>query len=110
MSTLHVVGRLRGGAEVDSKNLSAVADRLGISLSSLPDMITMDDDPTDPRAEMSCGHAITASSCYSYAAACTGTGTSTTVTLTRNPHNHTTTQPQTLDHHNKRDPTFFSVV
>ncbi|CAG8623819.1 24936_t:CDS:10 [Cetraspora pellucida] len=52
-STLHLVLRLPGGANVKSHDPDG-----GVELTNEPDMITWEDDPDNLRAKMPCGHAI----------------------------------------------------
>jgi len=61
-STIFLVLRLHGGDDEKRHN----PDDPDVELTNEPDMITFDDDPTNPRAKMPCGHGITPESLTAY--------------------------------------------
>ena len=64
-SVVHLVQKLLGGTE-DRRLPTSAAElrRLGITTTSARDTLTWSEDPSDPRAVMSCGHAFTAQSVF----------------------------------------------
>ncbi|XP_035692562.1 uncharacterized protein DDB_G0292642-like [Branchiostoma floridae] len=62
-STLFVVLRLRGGSGTSPPPKQLDDD---VETTEAPDMISWEDDPSIPRAKMSCGHAITPGSLTTY--------------------------------------------
>jgi len=64
-STVLLLVRLKGGTE--KKLTKDYTRENGIKLTDNPDIITLETDPEEPRAEMPCGHAITAASLTQWA-------------------------------------------